>query len=374
MMAVARSDTSILGRWWWTVDRWMLFALMSLIAIGAVLVLAASPAVAKNIGVEPLHFVKRHLLLLGPAIAIMVGTSLLTPRDINRLALLVFFVSLVLLGLTLSTGVEIKGARRWLSIGGFSLQASEFAKVSLIVVSAWLLAEWRSHGHMAGWLIAFLLCAGTVGLIIRQPDLGTGLIVASAWLGQFFLAGLSAWLVALLATASVFGAIGAYFVFPHVASRVDRFLDPASGDSYQVDRSREAFVNGGLFGQGPAEGRIKALLPDAHADFIFAVVGEEMGLFACLLIVLLFAFIVLRGFLRLLDERSLFVLLAVGGLLTVFGLQAFVNMASSLHLIPTKGMTLPLVSYGGSSPLALALAMGLGLARMRRRAETSRLP
>ncbi|MSO75857.1 MAG: cell division protein FtsW [Alphaproteobacteria bacterium] len=374
MMAVARSDTSIFGRWWWTVDRWMLLALLSLVAIGAVLVLAASPAVAKNIGAEPLHFVKRHLLLLGPAIAIMVGTSLLAPKDVNRLALLVFFVSLVLLALTLSTGVEIKGARRWLSIGGFSLQASEFAKVSLIVVSAWLFAEWRSNGNMAGWLIAFLLCAVTLGLIIKQPDLGTVLIVATAWLSQFFLAGLSGWLVAVLATAAVFGAVGAYFVFPHVASRVDRFLDPASGDSYQVDRSREAFVNGGLFGQGPAEGRIKALLPDAHADFIFAVIGEEMGLFACLIIVALFAFIVLRGFLRLLDERSLFVLLAVGGLLTVFGLQAFVNMASSLHLIPTKGMTLPLVSYGGSSLLALALAMGMVLALTRRRAETSSLP
>jgi cell division protein FtsW len=192
-------------------------------------------------------------------------------------------------------------------------------------------------------------------------------VVSAVWFTQFFLAGLRLyWLAAGLA-GGVVSLIGAYLVLPHVASRVDRFLDPASGDSYQVDRSMDAFMNGGMWGRGPGEGTVKEYLPDAHADFVFAVAGEELGLVLCLVIVALFAFVVLRGFSRLLQETNLFIVLAATGLFVQFGLQAIINMASSLHLMPTKGMTLPFISYGGSSLLSLGLAMGMALALTRRR-------
>jgi cell division protein FtsW len=193
------------------------------------------------------------------------------------------------------------------------------------------------------------------------------MVVMSVFLAQFFVAGLNLLLVGVIGATVVAGGIGAYFILPHVQSRVDRFLDPASGDTFQITKALEAFGNGGLFGRGPGEGRVKNALPDAHADFVFAVAGEEFGFVICLLILLLFAFVVVRGLVRLLGESDMFVVLAATGLLAQFGLQAFVNMASSLHLIPTKGMTLPLVSYGGSSVLAIALGMGMLLALTRRR-------
>ncbi len=192
-------------------------------------------------------------------------------------------------------------------------------------------------------------------------------VVSVVWFTQFFLAGLRLYWVAVGLASGVAGLVGAYLTLPHVASRIDRFFDPASGDSYQVDRAMDAFMNGGLWGRGPGEGTVKEYLPDAHADFVFAVAGEELGLVVCLLIVALFAFIVLRGFSRLLQENNLFVVLAATGLLVQFGLQAVINMASSLHLMPTKGMTLPFLSYGGSSLLSLGLCMGMALALTRRR-------
>jgi cell division protein FtsW len=206
-----------------------------------------------------------------------------------------------------------------------------------------------------------------VTLLIKQPDLGQTALVSVVWFTQFFLAGLRLYWVAAGMASGVVGLVGAYITLPHVASRIDRFLDPASGDSYQVDRSMDAFMNGGLWGRGPGEGTVKESLPDAHADFVFAVAGEELGLIACLVIVALFAFIVLRGFSRLLQETNLFIVLAATGLFVQFGLQAIINMASTLHLMPTKGMTLPFISYGGSSMLSLGLAMGMALALTRRR-------
>jgi cell division protein FtsW len=208
---------------------------------------------------------------------------------------------------------------------------------------------------------------GIVALLIKQPDLGMAAVVIAVFFIQFFLAGLNLfWIVAFVMAAGG-GMVGAYFTLPHVASRVDRFLDPTTSNSYQIDRAMDAFMNGGLWGRGPGEGTMKQYLPDAHADFVFAVAGEELGLLVCLLIVALFAFIVLRGFSRLLQENNLFVVLAAAGLFVQFGLQAVINMASSLELMPTKGMTLPFISYGGSSLVALGLTMGMTLALTRRR-------
>jgi cell division protein FtsW len=273
-----------------------------------------------------------------------------------------------MVGATLVVGTEIKGARRWLSVPGLgSVQPSEFLKPCFAVVAAWLIAEGkvnRRHGHT---LLAILLCLGIGVLLKGQPDVGMLLVIAAVFFAQFFVAGLNLFVVGFVGTLGLVGAVLAYEMFPHVRSRVQRFLDPSTGDNYQPEVALEAFGQGGLIGRGPGEGRVKNLLPDAHADFVFAVAGEEFGLVLCLIILALFAFVVVRGMVRLLGETDMFVVLAAAGLLTQFGLQAFVNMASSLHLIPTKGMTLPFVSYGGSSVLAIAGGMGMLLALTRRR-------
>jgi cell division protein FtsW len=366
-MRFARIDQSPVARWWWTVDRWSLAALVMLIGFGVVMSLAASPPVAERIGYDGLHFVRRHLAMLPLATGLMFAVSLQSPRTIRRIAVIGFALSLLLLALTFVVGAEIKGARRWINLPGLSVQPSEFVKPTFAVVAAWLFSEQKLRAGFPGNLVSIALFLGVALMLIKQPDIGMAVVVAIVWFGQFFMAGLRVYWVVAGALAGLGALIGAYLCLPHVKVRIDHFLDPSAGDSYQVNRSIEAFANGGLWGRGPGEGRVKDVLPDAHADFVFAVAGEEFGLVICLAIVGLFAFIVLRGFSRLLQEASLFVLLAATGLLIQFGLQAAINMASSLHLIPTKGMTLPFLSYGGSSMLALGLGMGMMLALTRRR-------
>ena len=371
-MSFARTDRSLVAQWWWTVDRWSLAALGVLIGFGSLLIMASSPAVADRIhagGIHPdgLFFVKRYFAVLPAALAVMFVVSLQSPRMVRRIALVGFVISLILLAYTLVGGVEIKGARRWISLPGLSLQPSEFVKPCFAVISAWLFSQYRLREDFPGHWIAIGLYLMIVVLLIKQPDLGQTALVSAVWFTQFFLAGLRLYWVAAGMASGAAGLIGAYITLPHVTSRVDRFLDPAAGDSYQVDRSMDAFMNGGLWGRGPGEGTVKESLPDAHADFVFAVAGEELGLIVCLVIVALFAFIVLRGFSRLMQENNLFVVLAATGLFVQFGLQAVINMASSLELMPTKGMTLPFISYGGSSLVALGLTMGMALALTRRR-------
>jgi cell division protein FtsW len=363
----ARTDRSMMAQWWWTVDRWTIVAIVALIAFGSLMVMAASPAVAVRIGTDSLHFIKRYFLVLPMAVALMFTVSLMSPRAIRLISFAGLTIGIVLLAYTLMNGIEIKGARRWIELPGESIQPSEFVKPCFAVVSAWLFAQAKLRPGFPGNSIAIALYVLIVGLLIKQPDLGMTAVVSVVWFTQFFLAGLSLiWVVALMG-AGVAGLAGAYVLLPHVATRINGFLDPQAGDSYQVDRSIDAFMNGGLWGRGPGEGTVKLSLPDAHADFVFAVAGEELGLIVCLIIVAIFAFIVLRGFSRLLQENNLYIVLAATGLLVQFGLQAIVNMASALHLMPTKGMTLPFISYGGSSLLALGLGMGMILALTRRR-------
>ncbi|NFV81228.1 putative lipid II flippase FtsW [Magnetospirillum aberrantis] len=366
-MNFGRTDTSIMGRWWWTVDRWTIAALFLLAGIGLLLTMAASPAVADRIGADSFHFIRRQFIFLAPAMVVMVGVSLLTPKQVRRLGVVGFGCCLFLLLAVLFVGPEVKGATRWINVAGISIQPSEFTKPTFAVISAWMFAESRLNPGFPGKSIATGLFLLTALLLLRQPDVGQTLIIASVWGGQFFLAGLPMILVLGLVVLGVVGGVGAYFVFDHVQSRVDRFLDPTGGDAYQVMTALNAFKNGGMFGRGPGEGRVKLVLPDAHTDFILAVAGEEFGIALCLVVVALFAFIVLRGFSRLMKEENLFVVLATAGLLVQFGLQAIVNMASTLRLMPTKGMTLPFISYGGSSMLALALGMGMVLALTRTR-------
>ena len=363
----ARIDQSPVARWWWTVDRWSLGALMLLLGFGAVMSMAASPAVAERLGYAPLHFAERHLVSVPIALAIMFGASLLSPKSVRRTAFIGFAIATALLALTFVIGVEIKGARRWIYLPGLSLQPSEFVKPTFAIVAAWLFAEQKERPRFPGNAVSVTLFLLLMLMLIKQPDLGMAVVVGLVWFAQFFMAGLRLYWVIAGGIAAFGGILGAYWWLPHVTSRINRFLDPAAGDSYQVNRSIEAFVNGGMWGRGPGEGTVKDVLPDAHADFVFAVAGEEFGVIACILLVGIFAFIVLRGFSRLLQEGNLFVLLSATGLLIQFGLQAAINMASTLHLIPTKGMTLPFLSYGGSSMLALALGMGMMLALTRRR-------
>ena len=367
MPTLSRADNSVLGRWWWTVDRWTLFAIATLIGFGYVMMLAASPAVAERIGQSRDLFILKQVLFLAVAGVIVVGVSLMSPRDIRRLALIGGIIALLLTAATLVIGVEIKGARRWIALPGFAIQPSEFLKPCFAVVAAWLISESRRNPRFPGTTIAIAVYALILLLLKSQPDIGMLAVVTAVFFAQLYVNGLNLFLVGMGLLSFCGAGFAAYALFPHVRSRVERFLDPAVGDHYQVTTALEAFGNGGLLGRGPGEGHVKDILPDAHADFVYAVAGEEFGMIVCVIILGVFAFIVIRGLLRLLAEQDLFIVLAATGLIAGFGLQAFVNMASTLHLIPTKGMTLPFISYGGSSVMAIAMGMGMLLALTRRR-------
>lgn len=369
MAVVTRTDTSLFGRWWWTIDRWTMAAVVALAAIGLLLVLAGSPSVAQRTLGDMYAFVRKQTLFLPVSLLICLAVSLLPLPRLKQVAVMGFVAAMALTAMTLVHGVQIKGASRWIAFPGGSLQPSELLKPCMAMVTALLLTEARRTPGFPGTLIALGLLAMVLGLLKMQPDIGMAAVVIATFFAQWFLAGLRLYWVALALGGLAGAASFAYSFFPHVQSRVQRFLDPASGDSFQITVAMEAFSNGGLFGRGPGEGRVKTILPDAHADMVFAVAGEEFGMVMCLLIIGLFAFIVLRGFTRLYAETDQFVILAATGLLTQFGLQAFVNMASTLHLIPTKGMTLPFISYGGSSVIAIGFSMGCLLALTRRRSH-----
>ena len=366
MIPLARSDRSVLGRWWWTIDRWTLACLAAIIAFGILLIQAATPAVAVKHGLDNFYFVERHLMMLLPAMAGMFILSLLSPRRIRTLAAIMLAVFIPLLMLTPFIGVEIKGAVRWIHFPGLSIQPSEFIKPFFTVTAAWLFTRQCERKGFPALSVNVSIYLLIVTFLVMQPDIGMTFLVSMIWFGQFFLAGLPIMAVIICAGLGVVGLVTVYYTLPHFASRLDRFLSH-SGDTYQVDRALDAFMNGGLLGTGPGEGTVKMSIPDAHADFVFAVAGEELGLIWCLIIIALFAFVVLRGFWRLRQESNLFIVLAVSGLLIEFGMQTVINLASTLRLMPAKGMTLPFISYGGSSLWALAAGMGMLLALTRKR-------
>lgn len=367
MIGPSRTDNTIIGRWWWTVDRLTLSAVGILMSVGMILVVAASPAVAERIGTDSFHFVIRQAVFMLPAIGVLLAASLLSPIGVRRLGIAIFGVSLVFLAATLQFAPLINGAHRWLELGGVTFQPSELAKPGFAIATAWLLSMQQ---RLADWrigVVSLALLGVVLGLLAMQPDFGMAAVVAAVWCAQVFLAGLPLlWTIGVV-SAGLGGLWLAYLLVPHVTERIDGFLYPHAGDNFQVETALNAFAAGGPFGRGPGEGVVKNVLPDAHTDFIFAVVGEEYGMIACILIAATFAFIVLRGLLRLLREPDYFALLAGAGLLVQFGLQAAINMGVNLRLLPAKGMTLPFLSYGGSSLLALALGMGLMLALTRRR-------
>lgn len=371
-LSFARTDTSLLGRWWWTVDRWLLATVFLLIVVGMILLMAAGPAAADRItSSDPFLFVRKQFIVMPLAIIVMLGISVLSPVAVRKVGMIGFAITVLLLMVAPFLGSEIKGSTRWVYIAGVSIQPSEFAKPCFAIVSGWIFSARHTIPKFPSYRLAIALWLGLVGLLIIQPDLGQSMLVTAMWAAQFFLAGLPLFWVAVLVVLALSGAVGAYFTLPHVQKRVDGFLNPEGSDTYQIQKAMQAFRDGGIFGRGPGEGTVKAALPDSHTDFIFAVAGEEFGMLVCLLVVGLFAFLVIRGMTRVMQENNLFVIIATGGLLVQFGTQALVNMASSLHLMPTKGMTLPFISYGGSSIMGLALGMGFILALTRKRWSTA---
>jgi cell division protein FtsW len=363
----SRTDTSLLSRWWWTIDRTSLAAMLALAGLGLMLILAASPAIAARHGLASNHFIYRQLLFIGPGLVVLLGCSLLGAERIRRLALPVLGIFFVLLLATLALGESINGARRWLSFGTLSLQPSEFLKPAFVLVLAAILSARERLGPLARYgLAACLLLAASLPLIF-QPDFGQTALLTATWGAMLFLAGLPLVIMAGLAGVAILGAVLVYFRVEHVAERVNGFLDPSSTDTYQVTQAIRAFRAGGLFGEGIGEGRLKWDLPDAHTDFIFAVAGEEFGVILCLVLVALFAVIVVRALVAAMREGDQYLQLAISGLVLLFALQALINLGVNVHLLPAKGMTLPFVSYGGSSLLAASMLGGLLLALTRRR-------
>ncbi len=372
-MRLSRADRSRLTDWWFTVDHVLLTAIFVIIACGLVLSLAASPTVALKKGFSAYYFVERHVLFTGLGVLIMLAVSLLDPQGVRRLALVLFAVSLIGLVAVHVTGQEINGARRWLSLAGHSLQPSEFAKPAFVVLSAWLLAEARARPEMPALWFAVGLFVLLAGLLVAQPDVGQTLLVSLVWGAMFFLSGQPLVRAAGIVVAGVVGLTGAYAIFPHVRLRIDGFLNPVTGDNSQVDRAMQSFAEGGFLGHGPGEGMIKAVLPDAHTDFIFAVIAEEYGAVACLAIVAIFGFVVMRAFMRSARDPIAANRLAIIGLALLFGLQAIINMGVNVGLLPAKGMTLPFLSAGGSSMLAISITLGMLLALTRRRPDIGSL-
>jgi cell division protein FtsW len=364
---LSREERNPLSDWWWTVDRPLLGAIIALMLSGVVLSLAASPAVAVRIGLDPFHFFNHHVMFLLPSFIVMIGVSFMSPRQIRRSALIVFAVSITLIVLTLLIGPEVKGSRRWITLLGVNIQASEAAKPAFVVISAWLFAESTKRPEMPATTMALALLLTLVTLLVMEPDFGQTMLMLMVWGALFFIAGMRMIWVMGLAGAAAAGLFFAYLLVPHVAGRIQRFMNPASGDTFQVDTAMEAFANGGWFGLGPGEGIAKRSLPDSHTDFVFAVAAEEFGIVLCLALLALFAFIVIRTLARAYANEDMFARFAASGLAIMFGVQAAINMSVNLQLIPAKGMTLPFISYGGSSIISIAYGVGMMLALTRTR-------
>jgi cell division protein FtsW len=341
--------------------------------VGIVLSFAGSPAVAERLGYDSFHFVTRHIAFAVPALAVMIATSFLSPQSARRVSLVVLGVMLVMMLATLFIGIDVKGARRWINFGELSIQPSEFMKPAFVVTVAWLFAENRRRQDIHGDIFAVILLVIVAALLIAEPDFGQTMLSLISWSLLFFMAGMSWFWIVLLIAVGFGGVFAAYTLLPHVAARIDKFISPASGDTFQVDKALDSILHGGWFGVGPGEGMVKRVLPDAHTDFIFAVGAEEFGIIACLVLVLTFALIVFRGLSRSTQTEDPFARLATAGLVVLFGVQSVINISVNLNLIPAKGMTLPFISYGGSSMIAMGFEIGLLLAFTRRRAEASRL-
>ena len=358
---------NFLNVWYHSLDKGLFWGVAGLILFGMILTFSASPAVATRIkAADSFHFIKKQLVFLIPAIGLMLGMSMLPIRWVKRVALLGFIGACILCVAVLFFGSSIKGGTRWISLCGISIQPSEFLKPCFAVVCAVFFEKGLLDADCPGIKIAFGLLLLSVLLVFPQRDIGMTTTIALIWGCQLFLAGLPWKWIAPIITGLVSLSGLFYFVIPHFRKRVDGFLFPEKSDVFQVKTALEAFHHGGWFGRGPGEGIIQLKIPDAHTDFILAVAAEEYGFLISAGLIVLFFFILMRGLSLILNEKNLFVMLAIAGLLTQFGVQAGINMASTLHLMPTKGMTLPFISYGGSSLISFGFCFGIILALTRR--------
>ncbi|MDC3401684.1 putative lipid II flippase FtsW [Alphaproteobacteria bacterium] len=373
MSVFSRTDQNIFAQWWWTVDRWMLLGVAVLLATGLLMVVAASPAVAQKHNLSMYVYAYKQLIFLALGIIVCFCVSLLSVDAIRRLALPGLIASILGLFLTLVFGDPVKGATRWVYIFGTSIQPSEFLKPCFVIISAWLFAKQNTKLDSSAAVWTFFILAISIGLLMAQPDIGQAVLLILVWICLYFLAGASLKILGGLFALLCMGALYAYFSFSHVASRIDRFMDPSSGDTYQVDRAMDAITSGGAIGVGLGNGSVKLILPDAHTDYVFAVAAEEGGFILGAFIILLFMLLVFRCLSHVRNEPTHWVQLAVAGLSCLIGLQAVINLGVNLDIFPTKGMTLPFISYGGSSLLAVSLTFGMLLGLTRRRSSIGRV-
>ncbi len=365
-MLLSRGKNNIFTNWWWTVDKILLGCIVTLIAIGIILSFSASPAVAEREGFGSYHFIKRHLLFAPTALGIVIFLSMQKLKTIRRFALIGYLVAMILVGMTFFLGEANRGASRWIPFFGFTLQPSEFVKPFFIIMAAWLFNGQKQQPDFPGNFLSIALFIITAGTIVVQPDWGMTGVISLVWGAQLVLSGVPFfWIFVLVIVAIIGGTIG-YFTFPHFQMRILQFFATGKDIPYQIKRANEAFESSNFFGRGPGEGIARSHIPDAHTDFIYAVIAEEYGFFICLAVVLLYATIVIRALILSCRENNFFIVLSASGLALSFGVQAIINMASTLQLMPTKGMTLPFISYGGSSILASAIGMGMLLAITRK--------
>ncbi len=367
VFSFSRSSSNMLANWWWTVDKILLIAISFLLLCGVVLSMSASPAVAKLKNLASYHFVYKQAFFMCVAIGTILFFSMMGLKWTRRLAILGYVGAIFLLVLTMFFGVEIKGAKRWLDFGT-RIQPSEFVKPVFIILTAWMFEIQRKYKNFPGFWASIGLLGITCLLLLKQPDYGMTIVVVTVWLAQVFLSGIPMKTIVILGVLALLLFIGAYFALPHVQVRIDGLISGIFGGSpqEQVKRSLDAFENGGFFGVGVGEGVVKWHIPDAHTDFIFPVAGEEFGMFVCLMIVIAYAVVVIRSMKLAYRENNMFLVLSICGLAISFGLQALVNMASTIQLGPTKGMALPLISYGGSSLLGASIGVGMLLALTRK--------
>ena len=366
----ARVTEPVLPRWWRTIDKWVLTSVFALFGIGLMLGLAASVPLAERNGLDPYYYVERQMFFGGMAMAAMIGVSMMTPDMVRRVGVIGFLAAFVALCLLPVFGTDFgKGAVRWFSFGFASVQPSEFLKPSFIIITAWLMAASQDLTGPPGKSLSFALTALIVMLLALQPDFGQAMLVIFAWGVVYFVAGAPMVLIASVIGLVVTGGLFAYEFSEHFARRIDGFLSPEVDPRTQLGYAVNAIQEGGFFGVGVGEGQVKWALPDAHTDFIIAVAAEEYGLILVLCIIALYGLIVVRSLMRLLRERDPFVRLAGCGLACIFGVQAMINMGVAVRLLPAKGMTLPFVSYGGSSVIAAGITLGALLAMTRQRPQ-----
>ncbi len=363
-MKFSRAERAHVADWWLSIDRTLLVLILTLAATGLAASVIASPTVGIHLTGDPFYFVKRQAIGMAAALATMFAVSLLNPSQMKRLALLLFAGGAILMIAALIQGAERNGATRWLIVAGAVIQPSEFVKPGFIVLTAWLFSESVKRPDMPALELSLLMLAIFLSLLVLQPDIGQAIIAACVWCGILFLAGYSLRLLPVFLLLGAGGLTAAYFTMPHFMTRLNRFMQGA-GDSMQISVAVNAFREAGWLGHGLGEGFTKSRLPDAHNDFVFAAIAEETGIAACLFLILIYALIVWRVLRRAFREEEAFVRLAAAGLVMIFGLQALINMAVNLNLLPAKGVTLPLVSYGRSSLIASAITLGMiaGLTR-----------